>query len=114
MFYFKYNAYFSTLTLIIAYYKTIFHRVLSDKLCNEVGNFESRYIYETHDEYVVLHLVSQNNGITFIPDKFYMSRPYNNLKATHATIVFFNVEKVNNQISTKKIYYHKHIVAFNL
>lgn len=82
MFYFKYNAYFSTLTLIIAYYKTIFHRVLSDKLYNEVGNFESRYIYETHDEYVVLHLVSQNNGITFIPDKFYMSRPYNNLKAT--------------------------------
>lgn len=67
---------------IIAYYKTIFHRVISDKLCNEVGNFESRYIYETHDEYVVLHLVSQNNGITFIPDKFYMSRPYNNLKAT--------------------------------
>lgn len=64
----------------ISYYKTISHRVLSDKLCNEVGNFEPRYIYETHDEYVVLHLVSQNKGITLIPEKFYMSRPYNNIK----------------------------------
>lgn len=69
----------TVLFLVLFAFNLIIH---ADKLCNEVGNFESRYIYETHDEYVVLHLVSQNNGITFIPDKFYMSRPYNNLKAT--------------------------------
>lgn len=64
----------------ISYYNTISHRVLSDRLCKDIGNFEPNYIYETHDEYVVLHLVSQNKGVTLIPEKFYLSRPYGNIK----------------------------------
>lgn len=64
----------------ISYYNTISHRVLSDRLCKDIGNFEPNYIYETHDEYVVLHLVSQNKGVTLIPEKFYLSRPYDNIK----------------------------------
>lgn len=64
----------------ITYYNTISHRILSDRLCHQVGHFEPHYIYETHDEYIVLHLVSKNAGVTLIPERFYDNRPYNNIK----------------------------------
>lgn len=65
----------------ITYYNTISHRILSDRLCQQVGHFQPHYIYETHDEYIVLHLVSKNMGVTLIPEHFYNNRPYNNIKA---------------------------------
>lgn len=65
----------------ITYYDTISHRILSDRLCRQVGHFQPHYIYETHDEYIVLHLVSKNTGVTLMPEQFYYSRPYNNVKA---------------------------------
>lgn len=65
----------------VSYYPTISHRVLSDKLCREVGNFLPNYVTETHDEYIVLHLVSTNLGVTLVPRKIYQSRPYNNVKS---------------------------------
>lgn len=65
----------------VSYYDTISHRILSDRLCRQIGHFEPRYIYETHDEYIVLHLVSKNVGVTLMPEQFYYTRPYNNLKA---------------------------------
>lgn len=65
----------------ISYYDTISHRILSDRLCRQVGHFEPHYIYETHDEYIVLHLVSKNMGVTLIPEQFYYNRPYHNIKA---------------------------------
>ena len=65
----------------ISYYDTISHRILSDRLCKEVGNFQPTYIYETHDENIVLHLVSKNVGVTLIPEQLYNCRPYDHIKA---------------------------------
>lgn len=72
----------------VSYYDTISHRILSDKLCRDIGHFDPHYVYETHDEYIVLHLVSKNVGITLIPEHFYYSRPYHNIKGIklHQTI----------------------------
>lgn len=55
----------------VSYYPTIVHRILSDRLCTEVGNFKPNYIYETHDEFSVLHLIESNVGISIMPEKFY-------------------------------------------
>jgi len=63
----------------ISYYNTISHRVLTDRLCNQIGGFAPNYTVETHDEYIVLHLVSKNQGVTLIPKNFYLSRPYDNI-----------------------------------
>lgn len=64
----------------VSYYETISHRILSDRLCRQVGHFSPHYVYETHDEFIVLHWVSTNVGVTLIPENFYYSRPYRNIK----------------------------------
>lgn len=66
---------------IISFYSTISQRILIDHLCNDIGHYTPIYTFETHDEFAVLHLVALNEGITFMPDKFYHTHTFPGIKA---------------------------------
>ena len=64
----------------VSFYNTIAQRIIIDKICRNIGKFIPEYIFETHDEMAVLHLVSQNEGITLMPEKFYNTHPFPGIK----------------------------------
>lgn len=66
---------------VVSFYSTISQRILIDRLCNDIGHYTPTYTFETHDEFAVLHLVALNEGITFMPDKFYHTHPFPGIKA---------------------------------
>ncbi len=77
----------------ISFYCSMWLRTLTHHLCVNNGGFQPKVVFETHDEFAAIHLVSKNRGITMMPEKLYNVHPHSNIKTV----------KIKNTIQTNTV-----------
>ena len=86
--------------LFISFYYSMWLRTITHNVCEQIGGFQPRVVFETHDEFAVIHLVAKNAGVTLMPGKLYNVHKHKNIKVlklkktlTSKTVLAWSKEK---------------------
>ena len=66
--------------LFISFYYSMWLRTLTNNVCENIGGFQPKVIFETPDEFAAIHLVAQNHGVTMMPEKLYKVHPHKDIR----------------------------------
>lgn len=64
----------------VAYYRSINLRDFTDDFCRTEGGYTPNVAFESNDYSSIRYMISKNNGIGLMPEKFFRLQPYPNIK----------------------------------
>lgn len=67
----------------VGMYDTIPLRVVTDKLLIERIGYVPNYVFKSHENFAIIHLISQNKGIGLMPLNYYSMYPSDKIKIVH-------------------------------